>query len=360
LNLKTGELCNHSPKQLVTKRTLCDYRHDAQCPQWLAFLDDIFDQDKDLIEYLQQALGYTLTGSVEEHCFFVCQGRGRNGKGTLFDTVLKVMGDYADPTDFEVFLGADKTNVRVQEAVGKLKGLRLALASETGNNRRFSEALIKRVTGGDKLIGTKLRGDAYSFWPTHKLWFLCNHMPAIKDATLAMWSRVRVIPFLKDYADNPDRELRSKLWLEREGILAWLVAGARKYLEAGKLPELPNVMEEAIQQYRVENDLLSRFISECMTKNPDSRIGVQDTYSEYANWCARNNEVPVPLRYFRGNMNERGVKSKEHKSKGHQFLYYQLGATAPKTEPEPEGEEVPVILDITRPVLSTMRTNEDI
>ncbi len=314
----------HSHGQMLRKCANANYDPKARCPIWLGFINEIFEGDKELVDYVQQAMGYTLTGLIDEHCFFILFGGGRNGKGTLAELMLDVMGDYGLPVDFESFLASDKSNVRVKEEVGRLKGQRYGLASETGDNRRFSEALIKRLTGGDSLTGTKLRGHSYSFSPTHKLWFLTNHLPAIKDATLAMWERVRVIPFNKQYVgDDQDKQLKQKLLAERDGILAWMVEGARKYLTAGKLPALPKACEMARQQYRDENDALSRFIGECLVKDYGSQIGVRETYRHYVPWCDRHSEEPVAERYFSKNMRERGIRSKPTNS-GNVFVNYSL------------------------------------
>lgn len=329
LNLRTGALVAHSPAQMLMKCANAHYDAAARCPVWVGFINEIFEGDKELINYMQQAMGYTLTGLIDEHCFFLLYGGGRNGKGTLAELMLTVMGDYGLPVDFESFLATDKSNVRVKEEVGRLKGQRYGLASETGDNRRFSEALIKRLTGGDSLTGTKLRGHSYSFSPTHKLWFLTNHLPAIKDATLAMWERVRVIPFNKEYlGDEQDKQLKQKLLAERDGIFAWVAEGARAYLTAGKLPDLPKACETARQQYRDENDALSRFIADEMTKELGSKAGVAETYRVYEAWCDRNNEDTVALRYFSKNMRERGIRSKPTNT-GNVFTNYRLKGSEP-------------------------------
>jgi phage/plasmid-associated DNA primase len=101
------------------------------------------------------------------------------------------------------------TNVRVAEAKGRLRGNRFILASETSNSARLDEALIKELTGGDTLTGAKLHGDSFDFSPTHTIWLACNHLPAIKDETVAMWSRVKVIPFRKIFTDGEQNKCLS-------------------------------------------------------------------------------------------------------------------------------------------------------
>lgn len=212
--------------------------------------------------------------------------------------------------------------------------MRFALASETGNNRRFSEALIKRLTGGDKLTGAKLRGDLFSFSPSHKLWFQCNHLPAIKDATVGMWERVRVIPFNREFTgEQQDKQLKQKLIEEHEGIFAWAVEGARLYLEAGRVPPLPKSMQDAIEAYRNDNDVLRAFIAEKLIRSRDSKVGVQETFNAYLDWChERGDDQPISIKFFRKNMGERDVASKEvHKQ--HYFFNVRLDRAANDNRP---------------------------
>lgn len=342
LNLRTGKLEPHSPEHLLRKRTEVNYDPSAGAPLWSEFVSQIFEGDSALSEYVQQLLGYALTGYTTEHCFFLFYGGGRNGKGTLAETILDLMGNYATSTEFNTFLSTDQSAVRVQEAVGRLKGRRYALASETSNNKRFSEALIKKLTGGDTLTGAKLHGDSYEFKPTHKLIFLANHLPAIKDATVAMWERVRVIPFNKQFlGDSQDKQLKEKLWAERDGIFAWLVEGARKYLEAGKLPKIPAVCAEAVSEYRHANDFLSRFIAECTVKEAGATAGVAATHARHVAWCSLNDEEPVPLKYFASAMAERGIKSQiRHKARYFQGIRVLSDIEEP-TQPLPKRERDP-------------------
>lgn len=164
-------------------------------PKWIKFLDEIFGGNRELIEWLQVAAGYSMLGLTTEHCFFLCYGNGRNGKGTFLETIRYVLGGYGHTTEFDTFLQKDKSNVRLLEAVGKLKGQRFVVASETNDSTRLNEAFVKKVTGGDRLVGTVLNKSSFEFDPTHTIWFACNHLPAIKDATVAMWERVKAIPF---------------------------------------------------------------------------------------------------------------------------------------------------------------------
>jgi putative DNA primase/helicase len=315
LDLATKKILPHSPEQLHLRQVNASYNAKAYCPRWIQFLDEIFDKDQKLIDYVQLALGYSMLGLTTEHCFFLCYGTGRNGKGVLLETVGHVLGSYAQATEFETFLQKDKTNVRELEAVGKLKGQRFVIASETFDSSRLKESLIKRLTGGDKLVGTKLHSEGFEFHPTHTIWLACNHLPAIKDASLAMWERVKVIPFRKTFLEqDQEKNLRDVLEKEVDGIFNWLVEGAYMYLATG-LPEMPEVMGQAVQEYRDSNDKLSIFIRERLVKDGVSQIGWEQVYQNYLEWCPTAKvDDAIPRYYFSSNMEERGVRTKRTKT----------------------------------------------
>lgn len=327
VDLKKGSLTAHSPEQLVMKRADVSYDPAAMAPTWTKFLYDVFSGDDELVDWLQRALGYSLTASVDEQIFFVLYGRGENGKGKLCETMLRIMGDYALPTQFDTFLATDKSNVRALAAVGDLKGVRFALASETESSKKWSEAMMKRLTGGDTLIGAKLYGSHFTFEPTHKLWFQANHLPSFKDATHGFKRRVRVIPFEREFSGGDrDKDMGKKLLAEREGIFAWLVEGARRYYAEG-LQDTPAACVRATDDYIHDNDVLSRFIAECMVKVPGHRVGVSDVYGRYCDWCRDEGQEPASMNYFPANMQERGVQ-KRRTSSGQMFDGYTLRGAA--------------------------------
>jgi len=98
LDLRTGELRPHRREDLLTRLAPVDYDPDATCPTWLAFLDRITAGNQNLIQFLQRAIGYTLTGSARERVLFMLHGGGANGKSTLLETISGLLGDYAKST----------------------------------------------------------------------------------------------------------------------------------------------------------------------------------------------------------------------------------------------------------------------
>jgi putative DNA primase/helicase len=328
IDLRTGEIEKHSPDHLVLKIADVSYSPQAKAPRWQAFLNDVFLGDKDLTAYVQRALGYSLTGKTNEQVLFICYGTGANGKGTLFETVLEILGDYGHTTEFSTFLNTDKKSVRVLEAVGRLKGTRFTFAAETDSSKNWDAALIKQLTGEDTLTGTTLHNDSFIFKPTHKLWFQCNHLPGFKDGSYGLERRLIVIPFMAVFKNGAvDKNIREKLLAERDGIFAWLVEGARLYFKDG-LGKVPDIISEATKEYVEDNNILGRFISDRLEPAVSHKIKSGDLYNEYLDWCRENKEEPQDIKYFPRSMIERGIRRKRTKA-GVQFVGYRLKKSKP-------------------------------
>lgn len=327
VDLRTGEIVDHAPEQRVMKKASAKYAKQSTCPQWLAFLRDVFQGDEELISYMQKALGYSITGNTNEQCLFIAYGLGSNGKTTLFETIHSIISDYGTVTEFATFLNTDKSDARKQEAVGRLRGMRMAIASETESTKSWKESTVKKLTGGDTLTGAKLYGSSYEFRPSHTLWFQANHLPGVRDASHSFWRRVRVIPFnAKFEGAKIDTGLRSRLLGERDGILTWLVQGAQQYYAEG-LGKLPRVCEEVIAEYRYSNDVLGRFVSERLQSAFGQTVGIKETYDQYQRWCFKEKETSIPLNFFSKGMEERGI-AKKRTSAGNVFVGVVLGEAA--------------------------------
>lgn len=336
VDLKTGELLERTPDSLVTKLAPVAYDRKSNCPTFDRLLWDVFSGDGELLRWLQRAVGYTLTGSVDEHVFFLAYGTGANGKSTLFETLLDILGDYGRAAEFETFLATDKGNVRVLEGIAKLQGVRFALASETDSTRRFSESVVKKITGGDTVTGTQLYGKSFEFRPQFKLWLLANHLPIAKDASHGFWRRVKVIPFNRTFeAHQIDQGLREKLLAEKEGIFAWCVRGAKDWYQAqsekGGRSGLGSckAIEEAVDLYKEANDSFSPFIEECLTKTTEAQTPASELYEAYKRWCAQNDDTsPVSQHIFSSRMVERGF-AKRRTRKGMVYGNVELNQGSP-------------------------------
>lgn len=306
LNLETMEFREHMPTDMLTKITKIDYKPEADCPKWLAFMDKIFEGNKDLINYMQTALGYSLTGNTGEQCWFVLYGIGANGKSTFMNIIQEILGDYAINTPFDTFLSKAKGDI--PNDLARMRGARFVSAIEAGENRKFNESLLKNIVGSDRITARFLRQEFFDFYPECKIWLAANHKPLVKEFSSGFWRKIRLIPF-KVVIPEEERILQyDKILLEKKtGIFNWILEGYKKWKEE-KL-KTPLEIEEATAQYRDQMDVLSEFIEECCIENHQVRITTKELYRAYKGWCDENNEKEIVKKVFGRRLEERGYRS---------------------------------------------------
>jgi putative DNA primase/helicase len=314
LDLETCTLREHRRGDLLTKCAPVALAPEAKCPLWLAFLDRTMEADTEVIGFLQRAVGYSLTGLTDEQVFFLCHGEGANGKSTFLDTLQSLMGDYARPTEFRTLLHRERDD-GVRNDLAALFGTRLVTAVEIGRGRWLDEAVVKQLTGGDKITARFLHKEFFDFYPSFKLWLAANQKPEIRGQDEAIWRRVLLVPF--DVYLPPkerDKRLPRKLHEELPGILKWAVEGLRAWQERGLDP--PERVTTATESYREEMDLLRDFLAErCVTaeelglKSRSVFLPAGQLRGEYEKWCEEEGEKPVFSRTFGQMLAERGFPS---------------------------------------------------
>lgn len=292
VNLKTGALEPHNPAYYLTKIVPVDYTPGVATPYWNAFLDTVFLGNRELIEYIQRAVGYTLTGSTDEHCLFFLYGVGKNGKSVFFEVLRMLTGEHHVVTSIDALLSTEQTG-GATPYVADLQGARCAIASEMPQGKRFNESLIKTITGGDTLTARRLFGQPFSFQPTHTLWVSGNHRPRIMGTDEGIWRRLRVVPFdavIKH--PRPASELLGEFSRELGGILAWGVEGSRAWYNEKNLPDSPTITR-ATNEYRGEEDIIALFISECCHINPKHQSLRKSVFDAFLAWGRNENEKSV-------------------------------------------------------------------
>jgi putative DNA primase/helicase len=312
LDLRTGELRPHRREDFITRLAPARYDPEALAPTWMAFLDRVLDGNKNLIDFLARAVGYSLTGDTSEQVLFMLHGTGANGKSTFLEAVRDVLGDYATNASFETFLQRERGGA--SEDVARLRGARLVSASEAEGGRRLSEVLVKQLTGSDTVTARFLYASSFEFRPAFKLFFAANHKPAITGSEHAIWRRIRLVPFtVRIPAAERDKRLAAKLRQERAGILAWAVRGCLDW-QANGLGE-PGAVSQATADYRDEMDVLAGFIEECCVEAAGASVSTGNLYLAYVKWAQGNGEFPISKRAFGMRMVERGHERGRTKSK---------------------------------------------
>jgi putative DNA primase/helicase len=282
LDLRTGILRPHDAADLLTKLCPIVYDETATCPRFLEFLHLIFAGDQALVEFIQRAAGYSLTGSLAAQCLFFCWGTGCNGKTTLLNVLHAIAADYgrvAMPT-LLMFQQHDPHPTEVAD----LFGARLVSSVETERDRRLAETKIKWLTGNErKLTGRFMHRDAFEFTPSHKFWLLGNYKPVVQGQDPAIWRRLHLIPFtvnLKErLGDALIEDFDATLVAEYPGILRWLVEGAVAWHTEGLKP--PSVVQQATNAYREEMDAVAIWFEEFCERDARARTPFKVLFDAY-------------------------------------------------------------------------------
>ncbi|MGZ6305415.1 MAG: phage/plasmid primase, P4 family [Ktedonobacterales bacterium] len=316
VDLRTGKLRPHQRGDMLTKLTPVAYDEDATCPRWEQFLREVCvtaDQqtDDELITFLWRALGYTLTGRVDERAVFILHGDGRNGKGTSVAIITELLGDYACTLDPSSLMTATrrKGNGANPDLVA-LRGARFAAASEGEADDKLAAALVKRLAGGnDKITARELYKGQVTFMPTHKLWLATNRKPAVDASDPAVWARLHLVPFLRNLTRaEEDHELEAKLRAELPGILAWAVRGCLEWQRVG-LGE-SRAVTEATDAYRDEMRPLAEFLNDAMepASTPAEESSKTEVQQVYVRWCQQNGYESLLPHVFPEAMRRSGAK----------------------------------------------------
>jgi P4 family phage/plasmid primase-like protien len=295
LDLRSGEMRAHEPKDFITACSKIAYDENARAPRFEQFLAEIFD-DPEVAAFVQRWFGYCLTGEVNEHKVVFHIGGGGNGKGTLMKLLRHVLGTG--------YYGTANQNLLTYEGKGAspeladLLGKRMVTISETEHAMELREGLLKQITGGDPISARQLFEGYFEFLPSHKLQIFTNHEPAIKTQDFAIWRRVILLKYPHSYGNAvqvasgeaerlEDPELENALLAEAPGVLRWLVEGARAWY-ARRL-QAPESVIKATIAYRQQQDLPALFTAERLVVEAEAWAPVhgvaESIYSAYKGWC---------------------------------------------------------------------------
>lgn len=324
VDLRTGTLRPHDRADLITRIAGTHFDPAATCPTFDTFLDCIFAGNAELIAFLQRWFGYCLTGDVREQKLLFCFGTGANGKSTLIELIIALLGavcGYARPAAPGLLLA--KKHEQHPTELADLRGARLVTAVEIGDGKRFDEERVKALTGGDTIKARVMRGDFFSFTPSHKLVVAANHRPEVRGTDHAIWRRILLVPFDVTFSDaQKDTELPARLRRELPGILRWAVEGCLAWQRDG-LRE-PRAVTDATSAYRDEQDTLGRFLDERCAKGEHASAASSALYAVYCEWSKATGEQAVTQTRFGRSLAERGYRA-EHTRTGN--LWRGLGVS---------------------------------
>ena len=279
------KVLEHNADLLLSKICNASYNPAATCTLWEKTVNEIMQGDTAKIKYLQKMSGRFLTGDTSEEEFYIFFGATtRNGKSTITEILLYLLGDYATTISPEsLAIKANKDSRTASPDIAKLAGTRLVVASEPPRRMLFDSSLVKTLTGRDTVSARFLHENEFQFKPKFKLILNSNYLPVISDKTVFSSNRVKVVPFERHFTEKEqNKHLKEQLQQEIDGILNWCIQGLSLYRKEGLEP--PTAVQIATHEYSEDSDKIGKFISECLEKS-DENLAAKDVYEKYSQWC---------------------------------------------------------------------------
>lgn len=279
----------HNPEDFITKITTVSPGNKGE-KIWDDCLNLIFCNDRALIDYVQMICGLAAIGQVFLEALIIAYGSGRNGKSTFWNVIARVLGLYSGNISADTLTVGCRRNVKPEMA--ETKGKRLLIAAEMQEGARLNDSTVKQLCSTDDIFAEKKYKDPFSFTPCHTLVLYTNHLPRVSASDDGIWRRLIVIPFNAKIEGKSDiKNFGDYLYHNAgESILAWIIEGAKKVIDADYKVKLPVCVQKAIDEYRSQNDWFTHFLEDKCETDPTYREGSNALYQAYRNYCNDTNE----------------------------------------------------------------------
>jgi P4 family phage/plasmid primase-like protien len=279
----------HDPEDYITKITTVSPSHKG-AKIWEDCLNLIFCNDQELIDYVQQICGLAAVGQVFLEALIIAYGSGRNGKSTFWNSIAKVLGSYSGNISADTLTVGCRRNVKPEMA--ETKGKRFLISAEMQEGARLNDSTVKQLCSTDEIFAEKKYKDPFSFTPCHTLVLYTNHLPRVSASDDGIWRRLIVIPFNAKIEGASDIKNFSDYLYHNAGesILAWIIEGAKKVIDANYKIKLPACVQEAISEYRNQNDWFTHFLEDKCETDAKYRVSSNELYQAYRTYCLETNE----------------------------------------------------------------------
>lgn len=302
----------HDPHDFITRITSCSPSDEGK-QIWLDALDVFFCKDPEVIDYVQMVIGMAAIGKVYQEHMIIAYGDGANGKSTFWNTIFRVMGTYAGKLSAESLTMKCKRNIMPELA--EMKGKRLIISSEMQEGMRLNTSVVKQLCSTDEIQAEKKFKAPFHFIPSHTLVLYTNHLPKVGANDNGIWRRLVVIPFNAKIEGNSDIKNYADYLYQNAGgyIMKWIIEGAGKAIEKDFRIPLPKLVQDAINQYREDNNWMGQFLDECCDIGADLTEKSGELYQAYRSYCIRSGEYTRSTSDFYTTLESSGFIKKKTK-----------------------------------------------
>ena len=292
------------PEDYISMTTRIDYiplteKHTEVKKEIVDFMEKLFPIPE-LREYMWDHLASTLVGTALNQTFNNYLGGGRNGKSVLVTLMTKVLGEYKGELPLTAVVTSRRTAVGgLAPEIAELKGKRYVVMQEPRQGDIINEGILKELTSGhDAIQARALYSVPITFLPQFKLCVCANTLPEIKAQDHGTWRRIRVVPFLSLFTENPvegdpfkpyqyklDATIDEKFDVWKTVFLSMLVERVLK--TNGLVTDCETVLK-ASNEYKQKQDVIAQFIDDKIIRAPGEVLKTTAVGMEFKTWHELN------------------------------------------------------------------------
>ena len=311
LHLPSGELYQHTPEFFALGASEVHFNPDAPPPtRWLNFLSQVFEDDLEAIETLQDWFGYSLTPDTSQQKILLMVGPKRSGKGTMARVMTAVLGreSVVGPT-----MGSLGDAFGLEPLISKFLAIIADARIGAYTDKSTVVERLLAISGEDQMsVGRKFK----SAWHGHlrtRFLIMTNELPAFTDGSGALAGRFIILLLVKSFYGKEDPALTDKLLTEAPGILNWAIEGYRRLRSRGHFNQ-PESSREAMEEIELLAAPVKAFVRDCCIVGPGLSITVDALWAAYQEWTVEQGQTkPGTKNWFGRNLKsaEPGVKIKK-------------------------------------------------
>lgn len=287
-HLEEGVLLPHSLGFFTQNSLPFSYDPNATCPVWENFLTQLWEDDTQSIECLQEMFGYVLSGDTRQQKFFNLIGPRRSGKGTINKVLVALLGQH---NTVAPELGELCDTFGLQPWLGKL------LASFTDarppeRNRNAVVSQLLRIVGGDTVTVNRKNKEAWNGYLPTRIVIYSNEMLQLTENSNALTGRMVVFTMTKSFYGREDTELATKLMKELSGIFNWAMVGEHRRMARGGHFIQSNSGKDMLQEMeRLSNPMLA-FFEEVLVLDDQGTVDKDELFAVYKHWAHKKGMHP--------------------------------------------------------------------
>jgi putative DNA primase/helicase len=258
--------------------------HPPKPARWEQFLAELWPDDPESRDTLQEVFGYCLTPRTHLQKIFMVVGPMRSGKGTIGRVLRRLLGE-------RNVCGPTLANMSEPFGLSILIGKSLAIIADARISGRTDTAVVTErllsISGEDPLSVPRKYLPVWTGKLSSRFLLLTNELPRIEDASGALASRFIILTLSQSFYGREDHGLFERLLPELPGILNWALEGWDRLIARGRFVQ-PASSSELLQQFEDLGSPVGAFIRDRCDIGAAYEVEQAVLFDAWKSWAEAN------------------------------------------------------------------------